>query len=255
MSESIRRSTKDGLLTVRLSRPHGNAINLELVEALIAVCDEAEADPGVRGVLLAASGKIFCPGLDLQELSRLDRPEMKHFLRRFNAGILRLFSFFKPLVAAIHGHAVAGGCVLSLTADWRILGRGALIGLNEVRVGVPFPFGVTVLMSEAIDASRREEVALFGRNYKDDEAVAAGLAHELADAEGFDGYCLARLGELAEKDPRAFSLTKRYLRSAAMERMRAATDGHDEEFLGSWFSEPTQRRIAGIVRDLEARGG
>jgi enoyl-CoA hydratase/carnithine racemase len=101
-----------------------------------------------------------------------------------------------------------------------------------------------------VPAHRLEEVALFGRNYKDDEALAAGLAHELADEEGFEAHCLRRLGELTDKDPNAFAITKRYLRSATIERIRA----HDRYFVGdfvrTWFQPETQQRIRDIVANL-----
>jgi Delta3-Delta2-enoyl-CoA isomerase len=244
-------TVEGGLLIAQLARPHGNAINEELVEELIVACDRAEGDPAIRGVLLSASGKLFCPGLDLVELRRLDRPAMERFMGRFGECVLRLFALGKPMVAALHGHAVAGGCVLALTADWRVLRHGAMIGLNEIRVGVPLPYGVALILRESVAPARREEVALFGRNYVDDEAVATGLAHEVRDAEGFEEHCRARLGELADKDSRAFALTKRYLRAATIERVRAGGGRFAGEFLDAWFSPDTRARIADLVRNLK----
>lgn len=250
------RHERDGeILTLRLDRAHGNAINDELVRELTAEIQAADRDDGVGAVVLAAAGKLFCPGLDLQELIELDRPTMDRFLDRFNAAILGLYTFSKPLVAAIHGHAVAGGCVLSLTADWRVLRRGMKVGLNEVKVGVPFPFGVSMILRESVAVTRREEVALFGRNYTDEEAVATGLAHELAEADGFEALCLERAGELASRDRRSFAITKRYLRAATVERIRAHEGQFKHEFLDGWFSPETRERIGAIVDGLRARGG
>jgi len=242
----------DGLATLRIAREHGNAINAELVDALAAACREIEERPEIRGVLLAAGGKLFCPGLDLQELMLLERDAMERFLRRFNAMVLALYTLPRPLVAALHGHALAGGCVLALTADWRVLRRGALTGLNEVKVGVPLPFGVALVLRSSVNPTRLEEVALFGRNYTDDEAVAAGLAHELHAEQGFEAHCLERLAELAERDARAFTITKRYLRAATVERIRALDTQFEREFLDSWFSPATRERIRGIVERLRA---
>ena len=80
-----------------------------------------------------------------------------------------------------------------------------------------------------------------------------GEPHEIADAEGFEEHCLKRLDELAEKDPRAFAMTKRYLRSPVVNRIEAAGDGHDSEFLDAWFSEETRERVRGIVAELRSR--
>ena len=155
------------------------------------------------------------------------------------------------MVAALHGHAIAGGCVLSLTDDWRILQEGAMVGLNEVLVGVPFPFGVSMIMRESVPRARLEEVALFGRNFDSQGALEVGLVHEVQPAKGFEPYCLGRLKELATRDPRAFAITKRYLRSATVERIRANDPQFTADFLDSWFSPETQSLIHSIVTDLK----
>ena len=247
--------TKDGDAGIlRLSRAHGNAINDELVEGLIATLAEAEADAQIRGVLLASTGKIFCPGLDLQELLLLDRPAMARFMQRFSTAVLTLYTFPKPVVAAMHGHALAGGCVLGLCADWRILRRGALIGLNEVKVGVPLPFGVAHIVRDAVPRNAVAAVALLGRNFSDEAAVAAGLAHELADAEGFEAAARERLTEFTSKDGPALSVTKKYLRSPVVERVRAHNQLLLPEWLDGWFSAETRARIRGIVEELKGKG-
>ncbi len=242
--------------TVRLSREHGNAINEALVNDLMTAFQEASTDPKVRGVLLAAKGKLFSPGLDLRELIEYDRPTMAHFMRRFGAMLLVLYTCPKPVVAALSGHAIAGGCVLAMTADRRILQEGALIGLNEVRVGVPLPFGVSLMLRETVRTAILEEVALIGSNYSGERAVDAGLVHEVHPAQGFEDLCLERLGEFTDKDPKSFSTTKRYLRSSAVERIRANDQKLMHEWLDCWFSDNTRERIRGIASDLaSAREG
>jgi enoyl-CoA hydratase/carnithine racemase len=243
----------DGLATVRLQRENGNAINGELAVELLAATQEIAADPQAGGMLLAASGKLFGPGLDLLELIELDRPGLERFLHKFNATVLTLYEFPKPLVAAIHSHAVAGSCVITLPADRRILRRGAKIGLNEVRVGLPLPYGISTILRQTVNPTWLEPVALLGLNFTDDNAMAAGLAHELHDAEGFEEHCKSRLRELTERDPGAFRVTKRYLRSAAIERIRANDPQLTVEFLDVWFAPATQQRLQGIVQGLRER--
>lgn len=243
----------DGLATVRFGREHGNAINDALLDGLMTAFQECEADREVRGVLLTAEGRIFCPGLDLQDLLPLDRAAMGRFMDRFGATLLTLYTHPKPVVAALNGHALAGGLILGLAADWRILRRGALVGLNEIRVGVPLPFGVAMMLRDQVPSARREEIALLGRNYRDDEAVAAGLVNELLDADGFEAGCRARLEEFASKDGAAFAVTKRYLRCVTVERIRADAPNLLGDFLDGWFSAPTRARIAEIVAELRAK--
>lgn len=250
MADTVALEVQAGLATMRLARAHGNAINGQLADDLVAACRQIEKDPGIRGVMFTGAGRLFCPGLDLLELIELDRAAMGEFLERLSAAILALYTLPKPVLARIHGHAVAGGCVLSLTADWRVLREGAMIGLNEVPVGVPLPYGVTMILRESVPAPRIEEVALFGRNYEGAEAVGSGLAHEVRPPEAFDAHCLRRLEALAAKEPRAFAATKRYLRSPVAERIRAHERALAHEFLESWFSPATRRRLETIAAEL-----
>lgn len=242
-----------GRAIVRLQRAHGNAINADLVDALLDAFGRLENDDGVRGVLLAGSGKLFCPGLDLQELVSYDRAAMAGLMRNFAEAVRKMFSFPKPLVGAAEGHALAGGCILLCTADRRILGEKAMVGLNEVRVGVPIPYGMSQMLRETIRAPHRVEVALEGRNFSGKAAVETGLVHEVLPPEGFEEAALARLEELAGKDATAFGVTKRYLRSAALDRMRAHDERRLDEFLDCWFAEGTRRRIEQLVDGLRNR--
>jgi len=239
---------------VRLKRSHGNAINDDLVEGLVTTLNEVEADPEIRGVLLASSGKIFCPGLDLQELLPLDRTAMERFMLRFSAAVLTLYTHPKPVVAAMHGHALAGGCILGLCADWRVLARGALIGLNEVKIGVPLPFGVALIVRDAVPRSHLTQVALLGRNFSDEGAVAAGVADELAEAAAVEDTARTRLAEFVAKDATSFAVTKRYMRSPVVERIRGSNRLLLPEWLDCWFSPGTRERIGAIVAELKEKG-
>jgi enoyl-CoA hydratase/carnithine racemase len=165
--------------------------------------------------------------------------------------LVSLFGLRKPMVAAVSGHAVAGGCILALTADWRVLRRGGVsIGLNEVKVGVPLPLSVSALLRATVPPGSLSRVALLGRNFADEEALAAGLADELADGEGFESACLARLQEFAEKDAYSLAVTKTYLRAEALREMQAEDPKAIAEWLDGWFSPATQERIRGIAASL-----
>jgi len=252
---TVRSESGDGLARIRMAGPRGNAIDDALLDGLMDAFHRAAEDPAVEGVVLGTDGKLFSPGLDLVSLGGLDRPSMRAFMSRFAACILQLYTFPKPVVAAIHGHALAGGMILGLTADWRVLREDALVGLNELKVGVPLPFGVTLVVREAVMGPRLEEVALFGRNYRGPEAVEAGLVHETAPAGAIEARAVERLREMTSKDLPSFAVTKRYLRSRTVERIRAYDGQFLDEWLDCWFSEGTRARVAAIVADLRARSG
>jgi len=250
------RLERDGRLAVlRLDKGRGNAIDEPLVEALASAAGELARDHGVRGVLLAsAHPKLFCPGLDLVALSEYDRPQMAHFVTGFSAAVWALYALPKPVVAAVSGAAVAGGCILALTADYRVLRRGAAIGLNEVKVGVPLPWSVTLLLRASVPPQALTRIALLGRNFSDEAALEAGLADELAEAEGFEALCRSRLEEFAEKDPQALATTKRWLREPTLASMKAGERERLDGFLDGWFSPGTRERVQATVASLKAKG-
>jgi len=201
-------------------------------------------------LLASAHPKLFSPGLDLVTLAEFDRPAMERFMLRFAEMVWALYVLPKPLLAAVSGHAIAGGCILALTADWRVLLQGAQIGLNEVKVGVPLPWSVTVLLKASVPPHALPRVALLGRNFTDEEALGVGLADELAVAEGFRETAVARLEEFAEKDPASFAGIKSALREANLASMRAEESARLGSWLEGWFSQATQARIRATVASI-----
>jgi enoyl-CoA hydratase len=249
------RIERDGHVAVlRLDKARGNAIDEPLALALTAAAAELARDDAVGGVLLAsAHPKLFCPGLDLVALADYDRGSMERFMTAFAVAVWGLYGLPKPVVAAVSGAAVAGGCILALTADYRMLRRGAPIGLNEVKVGVPLPWSVTRLLRASVHPQALGRIALLGRNFIDEEALAAGLADELAPGEGFEAVCRARLDEFLDKDTRALVTTKAWLREGVLAEMMAHESERLPAFLDGWFSAGTQERIRTTVATLKAR--
>lgn len=246
---------KNGIGTIRLAGPRGNAMSEELILDLSSAIRTVGGEPSVKAVLLAsAHPKLFCPGLDLVSLSESKRSELGAFMLSFSTVLTDIFALKKPVVAAVNGAAVAGGCLLALTADWRVVKQGAVMGLNEVKVGVPLPWSAVMLLKTAAPAFAHTAVALLGRNFEGAEAVRAGLASEAADATAFDDVVAERLAEFAEKDAYAFGVTKGHLRGGTVASMRDREAGLLDEFLDGWFSESTQARIQKAVAALKSKG-
>jgi enoyl-CoA hydratase len=251
----VRIERQERLAILRMDKSRGNAIDEPLVEELAGAAAELATDPSVRGVLLAsAHPKLFCPGLDLVSLVEYDRPSMERFMASFAVAVWALYGLPKPVVAAVSGAAVAGGCILALTADHRVLKRGAPIGLNEVKVGVPLPWSVTRLLRATVHPTALSRIALLGRNFEGAEALEAGLADEVAESEGFEAACLARLEEYADKDPLALATTKAWLREGVLAEMMAHESERLGAFLDGWFSAGTQERIRATVASLRSKG-
>lgn len=249
--KTLRIERQGSLAVLRLQKARGNAIDETMVNELAAACAELTRDETLRGVLLAsAHPKLFCPGLDLVSLVAYDRPGMERFMAAFSEALFALYTLEKPVVAAVSGHAVAGGCILALAADVRLLRRGAQIGLNEVKVGVPLPWSVAVLLRSSVPPGALTRIALLGRNFADEAAVAAGLADAVLEADGFEDACLRQLQEFVDKHPRAVAATKRYLRATPLAEMRARDRELRAEWLDAWFSTETRARIQQIVSGL-----
>jgi enoyl-CoA hydratase len=248
----VRLERRGSLAALRLDKARGNAIDSGLVEDLIVACREVAGDPSVRGALLAsAHPKLFSGGLDLVDLAAYDRPAMERFMGRFAEMVYALYTLPMPVVAAVGGHAIAGGCILALTADYRVLRRGDVqIGLNEVRVGVPLPGAVLVLLRSSVPTAALPEIALLGRNFTDDEALSHGLVHALADPAGFEDFCVARLEEFAEKDAAAVRAMKAALRAPIVREMQERERELMSVWLDRWFSETTRARMREIVESL-----
>ena len=243
---------QDGpLAIVRLDKGRGNAIDDALLADLTDWSGEAARDDTLRGIMLAsAHPKLFCPGLDLLSLVDLDREAMSDFMGRFAATLWSLYGLLKPMVACVNGPAVAGGCILALTADSRVLARGAAIGLNEVKIGVPLPWSVVMLLKGAVPPQAVSEVALLGRNFTNDDAIRVGLADLVVEREALEHAALARLQEFAEKDALAFSATKGWMRSQTIAAMKAHESETNDVWLDSWFSAPTRERLHQMVASL-----
>jgi Delta3-Delta2-enoyl-CoA isomerase len=248
---TIRVERQGSLSILRLDKTRGNAIDDALLEDMARWIVEATRDDQLRGVLLAsAHPKLFCPGLDLVSLVDRDREAMRDFMNRFATVLWGLFGLLKPVVAAINGPAVAGGCILAMAADARVIARGAPIGLNEVKIGVPLPWSVVILLKSTVPPTSLAEVALLGRNFDGDEAVRVGLADAVVERDQLEAAALARLQEFAEKDALAFGATKGWLRSQTVATMKAHETETADVWLDAWFSAPTRERLRHMVEAL-----
>lgn len=233
---------------------HGpaNALDPVLVAQLDASLDEAERHG--RPLVLTGRERFFSAGLDLAGLPR-DRQEMSRFVDAFDALLLRLFRFPCPTVAAVNGHAVAGGAILAAACDVRLGASGSYrIGVSEVALGVIFPAVAFEILRAAIPAPRTAEVLLRGTLTGPEDAVTSGFLHELAPPDELDGRALERARELGALPREAYTHTKRELRAEFAERAAAKSATKRNRFLDTWFSkESAARRRAILTRPGKAR--
>src|SRR5262245_24997300 len=166
------------MITLTLDAPGKNALSLALMESVIERLRTAAGEP----ILVTGAGDAFSAGLNLKEVAALDRPAAEHFLGTLEAMAEALFTYSGPMVAAVNGHAIAGGCIVELAADYRVLADDprVRIGLNEVALGLEFPPKIFALARYRVPPHGFERVVLEARLYDPGTALQLGLVDELA---------------------------------------------------------------------------
>jgi enoyl-CoA hydratase/carnithine racemase len=173
----INLEVSDNVGILKLNRGITNAINLELVKQITKNLHKIQADPEIHSVVLSSTNeKFFAIGFDIPELIELSPKEFKVFYQSYNQLCLDLFSFPKPAIAALTGHAIAGGCILALCCDYRFIAEGRkLMGLNEVKLGVPIPYPGDCILRQIVGSRYAQEVTYVGEFYPSEELLQMGM--------------------------------------------------------------------------------
>ena len=234
---------------------HGvNALDDELLASLDAELARLAGAGAPPLVLARAHPSIFCPGLDLKRLDGRDRDAMRPFMLLFLAVLRRLATYPGPTVAAVSGHAIAGGCLLTLACDRRVMARaGARLGLSEINLGIPVPAGAVYLLRTLYPARAVEYLVLDGDGFGGERALELGLVERLAERDAVLGEAVRTAGHLGSRPPRAYAAAKAILREGLGEAMAARDAAELEEFLDLWFDPATQDRIGAQVARLRRR--
>jgi enoyl-CoA hydratase len=238
----IERRDADGIRILRLAHGKVSAMDIELGEALVAELKDA-LDPSVKAVIVTGTGSSFSAGVDLFRLIK-DGPEYaRRFLPVLDGFLHDALTFPKPLVAAINGHAIAGGCILTACCDHRIMTEGnGRIGIPELAVGVPFPALPLQIMAARVPDGHLRDLVFTGRTVQIDEAKTMGLIDEKCPA----GMLLDRATEVAQQlaaiPPGAFALTKEAFYSPILERARQLSD-LNTRVADAWMQQHTYDTI------------
>jgi Delta3-Delta2-enoyl-CoA isomerase len=228
---------------------HGaNALDEALLDALLGTLDGLAGEGAPALVLSSAHRTVFCPGLDLKRLDQKPREAVRTVMVGFNAVLRRLAAYPGPTVAAIDGHAIAGGCLLAMACDRRVMARfGARLGLSEVNLGIPVPAGAVHMLLELYSTRAVEQMVLEGDGFGGERAAELGLVERLAERGAVLADASRLASHLAARPASSFATAKRYLRGALAEAMRVADEAELECFLDHWFEADTQDRIGALV--------
>ncbi|MBH79884.1 MAG: enoyl-CoA hydratase [Gammaproteobacteria bacterium] len=224
------------VMVITLNRPEAmNAINGALSNGLLAAVRELDSDDSLTAGVIAGNGRGFCAGMDL-----------KAFARGEDIGPLNTFvreGCSKPLIAAVEGFALAGGCEIALTCDLLVAGKGAKIGIREVKVGLFAAAGGVFRLPARVGYARAMEMALTGEPITAEAAMEAGMLSELTEQGGALEAAIGWAERIAENAPLAVAASKTLVRAAAQ--------GNDEESLWK-MQEPL---MAKVFRSNDAKEG
>lgn len=183
--ETIKVHRKEAYVILELARYKTNPINVAMMKEISQTMANLARDPSVKGVIISGQPNFFSVGLDVKELLTLNKETSKVFFHEFNRMVFELVQFPKPLIAAITGHAPAGGCVIAICCDFRIMAQSDIfkIGLNEVPVGIMIPPHILELYSFWIGKGKAYQFLLEGKLLTAAEALSCGLVDEIVDLE------------------------------------------------------------------------
>ena len=242
---------------LELARPPVNALDPDLCRALIASLENAYSD-GVLGVVIAGSPKIFSAGLDVPYLLSLgdDRRGVLECWQAF-FGVARLLAESRvPVVSALTGHAPAGGCVLALCCDYRVMARSVdgerpfAIGLNETQVGLVVPEGIQRLLRRVVGDYRAERLVVAGEMVTAERALELGLVDELVDVDHVVPRAVAWLEALLKLPHQPMLQTRALSRRAVVEALSPDVI-HLEAFVEQWWEPETQTALNALVAKLK----
>ncbi len=240
----------DDLVTVTLAHGKVNALDLELVTAISAQFRGLAGDP--RPVVLTGRGRSFCAGVDLHRIVAGGPAHVEQFLAALSEAFLAVFEHPAPVVAAVNGHALAGGCILAAACDLRVgTAGGGTIGVTELLVGVPFPTSAIEILRHAVGDARAAELVYQGRRVPVDEARDLGLLADLVDdADQLLPAAAGLARDLGARQRPAYTLAKHQLRRDAHDRIARHRSADEAAVTAIWASPETTAAIERFLSGL-----
>jgi enoyl-CoA hydratase len=238
---------QDSLAVLTMAHGKANAMDISLMREMRRVMVET-IQSDARAIVITAHGPIFSAGVDLMALAKGGRPYLEEFLPELSAALRLVFATDKPVVAAVNGHAIAGGCILACACDYRLMARGAgKIGVPELRVGVPFPLVPAEITRYALGTARAQRAMLVGTVVEAERAVEAGMIDEVVEPERLMERARAAASAMAATPPASYARVKRDLRRPVLETWEQLQLQHDRETLEAWDSPAVREAVRAYV--------
>lgn len=251
---TIKVTIQDRVAIISLDRGKSNAINGEMVDELLKMIINIEKDENIGGIILAGKEGFFSAGLDLIELYDYDEEKMRSFWIKFLDLVKVLTLFKKPLVSAISGHSPAGGCVLAICSDYRVMAEGKyIIGLNEVPVGIIVPDSIFELYAFWIGKAKAYQNLLEGKLMGTAEALNIGLIDAVAPIESLMTVAQKKMQTYLQFPAVTWQQSKLNLRKELILKVSQDSSATLDIMLAQWWSPSTRSILNTIIQNLQKK--
>jgi enoyl-CoA hydratase len=231
---------------VRIDRPPANAMNPQLLSDGRAVLEELRAaEPGA--VVLTGRPGFFSAGVDLKLAPTLDRDAQREMVEGINTTFLDWYSFPRPVVSAVNGHAIAGGLILALTGDQRVGAGDGKLGLTELKAGIGYPLAAIGIVKAELTPPAARILALGAELVDMRTGLELGLLDELVEPDHLIDRSLELATALAALPRSAYPRVKEQVRGDTIAALRAKLDAGDDPMLGSWVGDEAAAASAAIL--------
>ncbi|MCK5559285.1 MAG: enoyl-CoA hydratase/isomerase family protein [Thermoplasmata archaeon] len=236
---------QDNVAILRLNNGITNPLNLEFLQNISRELQKLKQDTSVVGLVLTGNNdKFFSIGFDIPKLYDASRAEFRTFYRTYNSLCMELYSLPKPLIAAITGHAIAGGCILTLCCDHRIIAEGRkLMGLNEVKLGVSVPYPGVCILQQVVGARNAREILEIGEFYEPDEALKMGMVDQVLPLEQVLPKAVEKAKILGELPNEAYQEIKGNNIETVEKQILKHLEEKEKFFIECWFSDDARERL------------
>lgn len=250
----IKLKVEDHIQHIIFDRGKSNAIDLEMIKELLKVVQDAKNNMAIEGVILSGKEHFFSSGLDLITLYDYDAYQMEEFWICFMSLLKELVAFPKPTVAAITGHSPAGGCVLAICCDYRVMADGDyILGLNEVPVGIIVPSSVFSLYSFWLGNAVAYRSLLAGKLFKPNEALEIGLVDEVVPLMRVQNTALRQIKSFTQFEKNAWQATKVNLRKDLIAMFSVDHNEVIKQVLDQWWKPTTRSIMKTIIDNLKQK--
>ncbi len=251
MYENINLSIENGIATITMDRPQAlNALNSQTLKELNSIIDELECNDDVRVLIITGNGKSFVAGADISEMKELNSVQGRKFGLLGNKIFRRLEMMEKPIIAAVNGFALGGGCELSMACDIRIASSKAKFGQPEVSLGITPGFGGTQRLARLVGVGKAKELIFTGDVIKADEALKIGLVNSVVEPEELMNVAKQMAEKIKNNAPIAVAYSKVAINRGVEVDIETGLM-YEGEVFGSCFSTEDQKE--GMSAFLEKR--